>query len=272
MSKKYTSIFTTGFRRFTFVLFFSIFVLSCGGGSNDSDSDSDIQISTFVILDSFPHDTNAFTQGLVFDDNFIFEGTGLLGQSSLRRAELETGTVLQLIEIGDEFFGEGITVFGDRIIQLTLSSNIGFVYDRDTFEQIDDFFYPTQGWGITHDGNILIMSDGTSTIRFLDPQTFETIDSIQVLDEEGQPISGLNELEFVEGEIYANVFPTDMIARISPQTGQLIGWIDLTGLFVDRMDFNDVTNGIAYDQEGKRLFVTGKRWPEIFQIDLVDMN
>jgi len=256
------------------VLLISTVLISCGGSGDDNNSNSDIQQFTYQILDSFPHDTNAFTQGLVYDDGFIFEGTGLIGQSSVRRAELETGNVLQSIELDDEFFGEGITVFQDKIIQLTLNSNTGFVYDRETFEQIDDFSYPGQGWGITHDGTTLIMSNGTSTLRFLDPDTFETITTIQVLDEDGQEIPGLmlNELEFIEGEIFANDFPTDMVAIISPQTGRVTGWINLAGLFTDRMDINDVTNGIAYDSESQRIFVTGKRWPEIFQIELVEIN
>ncbi|MGI9535252.1 MAG: glutaminyl-peptide cyclotransferase [Thermodesulfobacteriota bacterium] len=261
-----------GFPAITFVFISVILILSCGGNGGGTGSSSNLPISTFVILDSFPHDTNAFTQGLVYDNGFIIEGTGLIGASTLRRTELETGVVLLSIDLGGTFFGEGVTVFEDIVIQLTLSSNTGFVYDKESFGKIDEFSYPTQGWGITHDGNNLIMSDGTSTIRFLNAETFETLNSIQVLDGDGQPVGGLNELEFVEGEIYANVFPTDMIARISPQTGQIIGWIDLTGLFTDRLSFNDVTNGIAYDKDAKRLFVTGKRWPEIFQIDLIEMN
>ena len=261
------------FPKITFFLILSIFLLCCGG-SSDNGSDNGLQLFTFQIRDSFPHDTDAFTQGLVYDDSFIFEGTGLFGQSSVRRAELETGNVLQSVELEGQFFGEGITVFEERIIQLTLNSETGFVYDRETFEMIDEFSYQGQGWGITHDGTNLIMSNGTSTLSFLDPETFETINTIQVLDENGEEIPNLrlNELEFIEGEIYANDFPSDRIAIISPQTGRLTGWLDLTGLFTERMDINDVTNGIAYDSEGGRLIVTGKRWPEIFQIELVEMN
>ena len=274
MNYKTINNFGIGLSKLSILLLFSIFLLSCDGGGSDNSSNTSIQQFTYEILNSFPHDTNAFTQGLAYDDTFIFEGTGLFGQSSVRRADLETGNVLQSIELDDQFFGEGITVYKDKIIQLTLNSNTGFVYDRETFEQIDDFSYPGQGWGITHDGTNLIMSNGTSTLRFLDPETFEEIDSLQVLDQDGEIVNGLrlNELEFVNGQIFANDFPTDMIAIISPQTGRITGWIDLTGLFIERMDINDVTNGIAYDEEGGRLFVTGKRWPEIFHIDLVEQN
>ena len=224
----------------------------------------------YRVVHTYPHDPAAFTQGLVFEDGLLYEGTGLYGQSSLRRVELETGKVLQRRELPAEYFGEGITVFGDRIIQLTWQSNLGFVYDKETFELLKEFSYPTEGWGITHDGTRLIMSDGTATLRFLDPETLQEIGRIDVSDDAGS-VARLNELEYVQGEIYANVWQTDRIARISPQTGRVVGWIDLQGLLSaeDRARPVDVLNGIAYDAENDRLFVTGKWWPRLFEIDLV---
>lgn len=241
---------------------------SCDSGSSSSNT---VSLSTFRIIDSFPHDTDAFTQGLVLEDDCFLEGTGLNGQSSLRQVELETGEVLKILNLDRRFFGEGITIFEDKIVQLTLSSRTAFVYDKSSFEQITTFSYDTEGWGITFDGKNLIMSDGSATLHFIDTETFTVFNSIEVFAE-GGPRLRLNELEFVEGEIYANVFPTDMIARISPETGRVLGWIDLTGLFDMRVSGNDVTNGIAYDKENKRLFVTGKRWPELFQIELIPQN
>jgi glutamine cyclotransferase len=184
--------------------------------------------------------------------------------------ELETGDILQILELSDEFFGEGITIYGDKIIQLTWQSNIGFVYDKNSFELLQEFNYSTEGWGITHDGVRLIMSDGTSTLHFLDPQTFEEIGQLEVFDDDG-PVTRLNELEYVQGEIYANVWQTDRVAIIAPETGRVIGWVDLRGLLTaeDRSEPVDVLNGIAYDAETDRLFVTGKLWPKLFEIELI---
>jgi glutamine cyclotransferase len=184
--------------------------------------------------------------------------------------ELETGAILQIRELPDQFFGEGITIYGDKIIQLTWKSHIGFVYDKSSFESLQEFNYPTEGWGITHDGEHLIMSDGTSTLHFLDPQTFEEISQLEVFDDHGA-VTKLNELEYVQGEIYANVWQTDRIARISPGTGRVIGWIDLEGLLTveDFTEPVDVLNGIAYDADTDRLFVTGKLWPKLFEIELI---
>lgn len=225
---------------------------------------------TVQVLAEYPHDRAAFTQGLVMDNGALFEGTGLFGQSTLRRVDLETGTVLQQINLANEFFGEGVTVLGDRIIQLTWLSNTGFVYDRTTFDLLDTFMYSTEGWGITHDGTRLIMSDGTSTIRFLDPQTFENIGSINVVDMNG-PVIRLNELEYIAGEIWANVWLTDFIVVINPATGDVTASIDLTGLLSpeDLTEPVDVLNGIAYDAQNDRIFVTGKLWPKLFEIELV---
>jgi glutaminyl-peptide cyclotransferase len=226
-------------------------------------------VYTYNVVNTYAHDPDAFTEGLVFEDGVLYEGTGRYGQSSLRRVDLETGDVLQIRELSSEYFGEGITVYEDRIIQLTWKSHVGFIYDKDSFELLQESHYSTEGWGITHDGERLIMSDGTSTLHFLDPQTFEEIGQIHVFNSNGA-VDELNELEYVQGEIYANVWQTDRIARISPETGQVVGWIDLGGLLSaeDRSEPVDVLNGIAYDATNDRLFVTGKLWPKLFEIEL----
>ena len=225
---------------------------------------------TYEIVNTFDHDPAAFTQGLVFEDGFLYEGTGLNGRSELRKVELETGKVLQSHKLPDEFFGEGIAIFEDRIVQLTYQSKTGFVYDKNTFEQLQQFEYPTEGWGITHNGEHLIMSDGTPMLYFLDPRTFKRVGKIMVLEAD-KPVWWLNELEYIDGEIYANVWPGDRIARINPETGQVIGWIDCKGLLPheDRNHETDVFNGIAHDPATGRLFVTGKCWPKLFEIKLI---
>ncbi len=225
---------------------------------------------TYEVVNTFTHDPEAFTQGLVFDDGFLYEGTGLYGKSELRKVDLETGNVLQRHKLPDEFFGEGITIFGDRIIQLTLESKTGFVYDKETFELLREFSYPTEGWGLTHDGRYLIMSDGTPMLYFLDPETFKQNHKIMVLDQDS-PVWGLNELEYVDGQIYANVWPTKRIVRIEPETGEVIGWIDAEGILApqDYSESIDVFNGIAYDTAERRLFVTGKFYPKLYEIKLV---
>ncbi len=228
---------------------------------------------TYKVVNTVPHDRNAFTQGLVFEDGVLYEGTGLYGRSTLRKVELETGSVLQMHQLLTKFFGEGITIYGDNIIQLTYKENIGFVYNKDTFELLRKFNYPTEGWGITHDGSHLIMSDGTPTLYFLDPETFEQVSRIKVYDH-NIPVWGLNELEYVEGQIYANIWPTERIARIAPETGRVIGWIDMKGLLAQQ-DYSwpvDVLNGIAYDHKNGRLFVTGKFWPKLFEIKLIPVK
>jgi len=225
---------------------------------------------SYRIINRYPHDTEAFTQGLFFHNGQLYEGTGWWGRSSLRRVDLETGKVLQISNLDKRYFGEGIVLWKDKIIQLTWKSNTGFVYDRETFNKISEFKYPTEGWGITHDGQRLIMSDGTNTLYFWDPKTLRPIGNLQVRDGDN-PVFQLNELEYIKGEIWANVWGTDLIARISPQTGQVLSWIDLTGLLdrALRKDPNAVLNGIAYDEKGDRLFVTGKLWPTLFEIELV---
>ena len=223
----------------------------------------------YRIVNRYPHDPDGFTQGLVFVDGFLFEGTGLHGRSSLRKVELATGTILQRRNLPARLFGEGVTVYGKKVIQLTWRANLGFVYDKDTFQLIETFHYPTEGWGITHDGEHLIMSDGTSTLYFLHPETYKEVGLIKVHDRKG-PVPDLNELEYVQGLIFANVWRTDKIAQISPETGEILGWIDLRGLLrpEDRVQRVDVLNGIAYDQVNNRLFVTGKLWPRLFEIKL----
>lgn len=225
----------------------------------------------FRIINKFPHDPGAFTQGLVVteDGQDFFEGTGLWGQSSLRRVDIESGEVIQLQELAPEYFGEGLTLFDNRIYQLTWQSNIGFIYDDQNFDLVGSFDYPHEGWGITHDGQELIVSDGTATIHFWDPDTLSETRQIQVSDPNG-PITRLNELEYVNGEIWANVWQTDLIARISPDDGHITGWIDLTGLYDagENASSENVLNGIAYDEQSGRLFVTGKRWPALFEIEL----
>jgi len=224
-------------------------------------------VYTYRVVNSYPHDRNAFTQGLVFSDGVLFEGTGLKGRSSLRKVDLQTGKVLKIHKLAARYFGEGITIAGDKIIQLTLDSNIGFVYEADSFKLVRRFHYPTKGWGITYDGDNLIMSDGSARLYLLDAESFELRGQIDVRDGD-TPIAGLNELEYVNGRIYANIWTTDRIVIISPQTGRVAGWLDLTGLlgFKDRLTPVNVLNGIAYDAKQRRLFVTGKLWPKLFEI------
>jgi len=258
------------------LLLFSLFAL--GSCANDSDrpgntAAEDVNeappVYSYTIINTYPHDRQAFTQGLVLDQGTLYEGTGLRGQSSLRRVDLTTGRVLQLRVLPAPYFGEGITVFGPYLIQLTWQSKVGFVYDKTSFTLLRQFTYPTEGWGITHDDQHLIMSDGTSVLYFLDPETLSATGQLHVRDEQG-PVERLNELEYVQGSLYANIWQTDRIARIDPESGQVTAWIDLTGLLPleDRVERVDVLNGIAYDAAQDRLFVTGKLWPKLFEIQI----
>lgn len=230
----------------------------------------DSEVWTYKIVNTFDHDREAFTQGLVFENGILYEGTGIPGRSELRKVELQTGKVLQKHKLPDKFFGEGITIYKDRIVQLTYQSNVGFVYDKDSFELLQEFSYPTEGWGITHNGTHLIMSDGTPMLYFLDPETYTQINRMMVFEED-RPVWGLNELEYVNGEIYANVWPTERIVRIVPETCKVVGWIDMKGLLTseERGEEVDVFNGIAYDPDNNRLFMTGKFWPKLFEIKLI---
>jgi glutamine cyclotransferase len=226
-------------------------------------------IHGFRIINTYPHDSEAFTQGLVFHKGYLYEGTGLHGHSTLRKVELKTGRILKSHRLPIEYFGEGITIWQNKLIQLTWQSHTGFIYDLQSFRLLETFSYPTEGWGITCDGNNLIMSDGTAILRFLDPRKFTVVRQIEVKDR-GRPVPYLNELEYINGEIFANIWDTGYIARISPQTGRVLGWIDLRELYrlVDNGKRVDVLNGIAYDAKNDRLFVTGKFWPKLFEIRL----
>ena len=226
-----------------------------------------LPIYGYTVVRSYPHDPTAFTQGLQYVDGVLYEGTGLNGRSSIRRVNLDTGSVLKQHSIGTEYFGEGITVFGSDLYELTWQSGIAFVYDRNTFAPKKSFRYSGEGWGLTHDGTNLIMSDGTEFLRFLDPATFAERRRVRVTAV-GQAVKNLNELEYVKGEIFANVWMTDYIARIDPATGRINAYIDLRGLMPANDSSRDVLNGIAYDATGDRLFVTGKLWPRLFEITL----
>jgi glutamine cyclotransferase len=226
----------------------------------------------YTIVNTYPHDRDAYTQGLQYLDGVLYEGTGLNGRSSIRRVRLETGEVLQQRNVASAYFGEGITARGTELFQLTWRSGVGFVYDLKTFEPRRTFKYSGEGWGLTQDSNGLIMSDGTDALRFLDPATLSERRRLRVTAA-GQPVFELNELELVKGEILANIYMTDHVARIDPASGRVNGWIDLRGLLTDReRRSTDVLNGIAYDAKGDRLFVTGKLWPKLFEIRLVQRS
>ena len=232
-----------------------------------------VPIYTYRVVNVFPHDPTAFTQGLVYLDGIFYEGTGLRGQSTLRKVDPATGQVLQGIRLPDQYFGEGIAILGQRLYQLTWQENIGFIYDKDSFELLDAWRYEGEGWGLATDGQRLLMSDGSHELRFLDPETLAELGRVAVLDGDGQPVSRLNELEWVDGEVWANVWQTDRIARVDPASGRLLGWIDLAGLLPDEdraAQRVDVLNGIAYDAATGRLFVTGKWWPKLFEIELIE--
>ena len=228
---------------------------------------------TFEVVHSYPHDRTAFTEGLFYLDGFLYESTGIEGASSVRKVRLETGEVVQRHDLPSAYFGEGIIQWKDRLIQLTYKTEVGFVYNLSTFETERRFEYPGEGWAMTQDGKNIFMSDGTAQIRIWDPETLQELRRITVTDQ-GQPVPNVNELEWVKGQIYANIWETDRIARIDPATGRVVGWIDLAGLLSpnERLagpEGTDVLNGIAYDAKGNRLFVTGKRWPKLFEIRLV---
>jgi glutamine cyclotransferase len=244
-----------------------------------------IPVSGYEIVNTFPHDRTAFTEGLVFSDGILIEGTGLLGRSTLRKVRPETGEIISLQRLPDEYFGEGVTVLGDTVFQVTERAGIGFLSDFRTLQTEGTFPCPIPGWGLTHDGQYLIVSDGSDELTFLDPESFRPVRQVKVRAG-NVPVSSLNELEYVDGEIYANVWPTDRIARISPRTGEVLGWIDLGGI-LPASEREEVVrpeiatrgenissswtclNGIAYDTEGKRLFVTGKLWPSLYEVRLI---
>lgn len=222
---------------------------------------------SYNIVQQFPHDPAAFTQGLVYVDTVFIEGTGLLGESTLRRVVPATGLVIQNHDLPSNWFGEGVAVWGDTIVQLTWLNNIAIVYDKETFAEIDTLTYPTQGWGLTHDGTRFIMSDGTSRLYFRDRNTFAEIGRVTVFDDRG-PVNNLNELEYIDGYVYANRWQTQTILMIDPATGRVRGRINASGL---EHTSSNVTNGIAYDAVGDRLFITGKRWQNVYEIELVEL-
>ena len=226
-----------------------------------------VPVYTYKVINNFPHDRQAYTQGLAFANGSLYEGTGGYGSSALRRVDLESGRVLQEYKLPAMYFGEGITLCGNTVIQLTWQSHAGFVYDKNSLNLLLEFSYPTEGWGITYDGNRIIMSDGTSNLYFLNPENFNAAGHVEAHDENG-PVNMLNELEYIKGKIFANVWGTNDIAIIDPGDGSIIGWLDLSGL-LDADYYNsstDVLNGIAYDAEKDRVIVTGKRWPLLFEI------
>jgi glutaminyl-peptide cyclotransferase len=244
------------------------------GGQRPPAIPADLPVYGYHVEHTYPHDAQAFTQGLQFVDGVFYEGTGLNGHSSIRKVKVETGEVLQRREVPAEHFGEGITVWKNDLVELTWQSHIALVYDRATFEPRRTFSYQGEGWGLTHDGADLIMSDGSDELRVIDPSTFVERRRIHVTAG-GAPLRNLNELEYVKGEIFANVWLTDYIARIAPGTGRVTGFIDLRGLLtpaertaVDAQ--GGVLNGIAYDAARDRLFVTGKLWPKVFEITVAE--
>lgn len=245
---------------------------------NANKSGAAVQNYTYEIVKTYPHDSKAFTQGLFFHNGFLYEGTGgkkARGDnfySSLRKVEIETGKVLQKYDVPPDFFGEGITLLNGKIYQLTWQERTGFVYDINDFKLLKEFRYIGDGWGLTNDGTNLIMSDSTHVIKFVEPENFQTVRTIVVKDERGQPLMKLNELEYINGEIWANVWETGWIVRIDPNSGKLLGRIDLNKLVDDEMNSNDnadVLNGIAHDPETGRIFVTGKNWRRLFEIKVI---
>jgi glutaminyl-peptide cyclotransferase len=226
-------------------------------------------VYTYEVVRTFPHDVNAFTEGLFYEDGVLWESTGLPGHSFVRKEMLDTGKVLEQHDLPAADFGEGIVRWGGRLMQLTWQEHFGYIYDAATLKPAAEFRYPGEGWALTKDARHIWMSDGTPDLRVLDPATLKELRRVRVTDE-GRPVGNLNELEWVKGEIYADIWQTDLIARIDPSTGHVVGWIDLAGL-LPRADYGprtDVLNGIAYDAAHDRLFVTGKNWPKLFQITL----
>lgn len=233
---------------------------------------TDIPVYSYEVVHVYPHDRGAFTEGLFFRDGFLYESTGMNGASSVRKVELKSGRVVQQHDLPQAFFGEGIVDWKNKLIAVTWRTQHGFVLDIDDLSKVErEFSYPGEGWGMTRNDKSLLLSDGTSTIRLLDPQTLTQTGAIEVTAQ-GRPLTQINELEWIKGEIYANLWQTQRIARIEPKTGKVTAWIDLTGLLshADREATGvDVLNGIAYDAKTDRLFVTGKYWPNVFEIRLV---
>jgi glutamine cyclotransferase len=226
---------------------------------------------SFRVVHSYPHDRDAFTQGLFYDHGVLYEGTGQEAGSSLREVELATGKVIRQLNLPSNLFGEGITLYKDRIYQVTWTSKIGFVYEKSTFKQINKIYYQTQGWGLTTIGDQIVMSDGTNALYFFEPEMFTVVSRLEVYDNE-KKVDQLNELEYINGEIWANIWMTDLIARIDPVSGKVLGYIDLKGILNDPDTDTSVKvlNGIAFDREDNRIFVTGKNWPKLFEIKVTE--
>jgi len=232
-------------------------------------ADAAFPVYTYEVVNAWPHDPEAFTEGLIYLKGILLESTGLKGHSTLRKVDLQTGRVLQQVPLAAQYFGEGMTVLGDKIYQLTWQNQTGFVYDLDGMSLEREFAFTGEGWGLTTDGRSLIMSDGTNRIRFIDPVTFKVTRTIGVFNH-GAPLNSLNELEYVKGELFANIWQTQSVVRIDPATGKILGMVDFSGLPLPA-DFDRITNvlnGIAYDAAGDRLFVTGKNWPKLFEVRL----
>jgi glutamine cyclotransferase len=242
---------------------------SSPANSNATRNNAVVPVYGYEVVNTYPHDPDAFTQGLIFLDGALVESTGLEKHSTLRRVELQTGKVLQKVDVPPLYFAEGMTLFGGKIYQLTWKAEKGFVYDPQTFQKTGEFTYTGEGWGLTHDADSLILSDGTDQIRFIDPNTNAVRRTISVRDGDRR-VSQLNELEYVRGEIYANLWHYNRVARIDPKDGRVTGWIDFSGLLKpgETSEEEAVLNGIAYDEAGDRLFVTGKLWPKLFEIKL----
>ena len=251
----------------TLVFLATLALCACGPANTQAGG---IPQYTYQIVHVYPHDRGSYTQGLLYTDGVLYEGTGMYDESKIRKVKLESGEVLQNRDVPGQYFGEGIVIWKDRLLELTWQAQKGFIYDLATFTPKGEFAYPGEGWGLTTDGKRLIMSDGTAQLRFWDPETLKETGRITVT-EDGRPVEALNELEWVKGEIYANVYQTDRIVRIDPANGKVVGSIDCRGLLTtaDRNDQTDVLNGIAYDAKGDRLFITGKRWPKLFEVKLV---
>ena len=283
--------------RFYFIFIFVLLSLACSDeparsnmnsivnktNTNAVKSSSSVPIYTYEIVKTFPHDPNAFTEGLFFYNGFLYESTGQEGKSDLRKVEIETGKVIQQIKLQKDIFGEGTTVLNGKIYQLTWQSEKGFVYDAETFKLLREFTYQGDGWGLTNDGTNLYMTDSTHVIRVIDPETFKTIKTLVVLREDGKPLMQINELEYIKGEIWSNVWHSEdpnilgkpnYIARIDSNSGKLLGWIDLGGISPEdvRRDTENTLNGIAYDAANDRIFVTGKNWKNLFEIKVKPKN
>lgn len=262
--------------RLVFILSLAVAGLQCNAGANSglpantvANTPAIVAKHGYQVVNAYPHDTGAFTQGLIFVDGKLYEGTGQEGRSSLREVELQSGRVLKKVDVPVPFFGEGITLLNGKIYQLTWQHQIGFIYNAQTLEKTGEFPYTGEGWGITNDGHSLIISDGSNRLKFLDPDSFRVTKTIAVTDG-GTRVNELNELEYVNGEVYANIWHDQRIVTIDPQNGRVTGWIDLSGLLQPGAvtDEEAVLNGIAYDQASGRLFVTGKLWPQLFEIKI----